>query len=209
MFDRPSANPNSGERQIFEATAVLMETAAPLGSLKWGLEYGRSGADRWKLLGAEPSDCFEAPSADFEAALQQFYTVRFDATLEGFAPDTAVLSTGHERQLDPVAARLKADANLQADVGGFADAAEKAPDDVALKRATAAKAYLVKKGATDGQVLTSSFGASWARYRAAPSEARNRRVQIFVYRKPPPATPGAGSEGAPAKPEGGAGESGP
>jgi len=178
MFDRPSTN--RGERQVFESVPVIADTGENFGSLKWGLEYGKHGADRWKLLGAEPTDCVDAPTKDFGAAVEKFYDARFDVIVDQFSVNDSTLTPGHKASLDPIAKQLKTDTKRVALCGGFADATESDPTTISQARAQSVKDYLVSAGAPAPQVKIAGAGAIWARYPVSATESRNRRVQVIV-----------------------------
>jgi outer membrane protein OmpA-like peptidoglycan-associated protein len=192
MFDAPMVF-SRGHEKLFEAVPVVAETGETLGALRWGVADGGT-----KLFGARDADCTEAPSAEFGAAVEKYYAApaevgpdpqrveRFDAILDGFAPDDATLTEKHEAQLDPVAAKVNGDPDLLVELGGFADANEKDPVGVSEKRVQAVEDYLVGEGVARArfslaQASTRAYGASWARYPPSGTESRNRRVQVFVF----------------------------
>jgi hypothetical protein len=185
---------------VFEAVAVVPETGETLGALKWGLEYGKTGLDRWKLLNATKDDCTERPSKELAPTLEQFYTLHYDAILDGFQPNDATLSASHMAQLDPIARQLKDNRNLVVRIGGFADATETDATASSAKRAQAVKDYLTKKGVSEKQTLSAALGATWARFTPGATETRNRRVQLIVREGTAPpdagATGSSGSSGA-------------
>ena len=87
--------------------------------------------------------------------------------------------------LDGVALRMRNDLNATAVVTGFTDntGSEQANIDLGVKRAEAAKAYLVTRHGIDpGRISTMSKGASDPGYDNATAEGRtkNRRAQIVV-----------------------------
>jgi outer membrane protein OmpA-like peptidoglycan-associated protein len=91
----------------------------------------------------------------------------------------------HETKLDGVAAKMKANARLKAQLGGACDqtGAAEFNERLALRRAQAAKAYLVGKGIDAARFEIQSYGFDWARVRAdkGKSEGANRRVQVWLH----------------------------
>ena len=124
MYDAPWVP--KGTQKVFEAVAVVSDTAETLGALKWGVAIGR-------LIDAEPANCTDAPSVEFAAAVDRFYAApanigpdperheNYDAILDGFSPDGAALTADHLKQLDPVAALLVATPTMRVLVAGFGD----------------------------------------------------------------------------------------
>jgi OOP family OmpA-OmpF porin len=87
--------------------------------------------------------------------------------------------------LDGVALRMRNDLNATAVVTGFTDntGSEQANIDLGVKRAEAAKAYLVTRHGIDpGRITTQSKGAAEPAYdnTTAEGKAKNRRALILV-----------------------------
>ena len=87
--------------------------------------------------------------------------------------------------LDGVALRMKNDLNATAVVVGYTDnaGAEQANVELGMKRAEAAKQYLVTRHGIDpGRISAGSKGAAEPAYDNATAEgrAKNRRAQIVV-----------------------------
>ncbi|HMG23203.1 MAG TPA: DUF4157 domain-containing protein [Kofleriaceae bacterium] len=187
VTDGPSLSPSrkglGDASREFETVPTVLETREALGSIKWGFRIKDAANSPVELLNAMPSDCVDTPTAGVDAALDKFYSVKFDAMVDGFAKNDATLSAGHKTQLDGVATKLTATATLKCKLGGAADLSETSPATIAQARATAAKAYLVGKGVTATQIDVESYGSDWAKEKttAGADEPKNRRVQVWVH----------------------------
>lgn len=187
MDDTPSHAPVAreglGNSEIsFETAAVVLETREPLGSLKWGYKIEDKATAPLVLTGATKTDCVDAPSAEWGAAMDQFYTAKFDTIIDEFVAGKADLTAAHKVSLDALAAKLKADATLKAELAGAADLKEADAAKISDDRAKAVRDYLVSKGAAAGQCTVVPLGSDWARVQttAGADEPKNRRVQIWV-----------------------------
>lgn len=181
--DGPVAREGKGDVEIaFETAAVVLETREPLGSLKWGYKIEDKADAPLVLTGATKADCVDAPSAEWGAAMDKFYTAKFDTIVDEFAAGKADLTATHKLALDTLAAKLKADATLKAELAGAADLKEADPEKISDDRAKVVRDYLVSKGATAGQCTVVPLGSDWARVQttAGKDEPKNRRVQIWV-----------------------------
>lgn len=182
----PPARSGKGDLDVsFEDVPTIQETREELGALTWGFKIEDKPNSPIVLTGAEKADCVEAPSAAHEQAVDKFYEAKFDTILDDFAINSATLTADHKTKLDVVAAKLKADATLKVELGGAADLTGTAAFNQALslKRANAAKAYLVAKGVTN-TIDIQSYGFDWARVKTTKgtSEEKNRRVQVWVHK---------------------------
>jgi len=181
--DGPVAREGQGDVEIeFETAAVVLETREPLGSLKWGYKIEDKAAAPLVLTGATKADCVDAPSAEWGSAMDKFYTAKFDTMIDEFVAGKADLTAAHKLALDTLAAKLKADATLKAELAGAADLKEPDPAKISDDRAKAARDYLVTKGAAAAQCTVVPLGSDWARVEttAGKDEPKNRRVQIWV-----------------------------
>jgi outer membrane protein OmpA-like peptidoglycan-associated protein len=193
LYDEPSVPPS--QTKMFESVVVVPATGETLGSLKWGVNWAKYTA---QLVGGEITDCKEAPSADYQVALERFYAVPKDADvsermpigeqhyaaiLDGFAPNQASLTPDHEKQLAAVMAQFKKFEHLGVALGGFADASEADPFSISQERADRVRSYLIDHGVAKDRIRAGRFGAAWARVPPGAKETRNRRVQIFLYFK--------------------------
>ncbi len=172
-----------GTQKVFEAVAVVSDTAETLGALRWGVAIGR-------LLDAEPANCTDGPSAEFAAAVDRFYATpakigpdperqeNYDAILDGFSPDGAALTADHLKQLDPVAALLVATPTMSVSVAGFGDEHDTDARAASDQRAKAVVDHLVGKGVATSRIRPTGLGSIWARFPVATAGDRNRRVQI-------------------------------
>jgi hypothetical protein len=177
LFDEPYAPP--GQVKMFETVAVVPETGETLGALRWGVGKG-----------VERVECTDSPSAEFGAAVERFYATptavgpdpgreeRYDVILDEFGFNDATLTADQEKQLDPIVTKMKGDPKLMVWVGGFADAGDKNPSVTSEQRAQAVTSYLIRNGVPKENVVSTSFGATWARYMPSMKEGRNRRVQL-------------------------------
>jgi outer membrane protein OmpA-like peptidoglycan-associated protein len=191
LYDEPRLNstPESrhDESQVFETAAVVMETGQVLGSLRWGFANHRNAPYR-ELLGAQDADCTETASADFSAALEQFYVAKFETILDGFPSGSHTLTSDHQTKLASTVDKATTNTSLRIELGGAADLGESDAETVSRERATAVRSYLVTQGIAESRIDVIGYGASWARVATTPgaSEARNRRVQVRLYQQPQP-----------------------
>jgi outer membrane protein OmpA-like peptidoglycan-associated protein len=163
----------------FETVAIVLETRDPLGALKWGYKIKDKADAPIELTGAKDADCVDAPSAEWGKAMDKFYEARFETILDNFDSAKADLKPDHKTKLDGIVTRMKANAALKAQLGGAADLKEA---DVSLKRAEAARDYLVGKGIAVARIEIENYGSDWARVETTKgtSEGKNRRVQVWL-----------------------------
>jgi OOP family OmpA-OmpF porin len=94
------------------------------------------------------------------------------------------LKPDHKTKLDGVVTKMKATATLKVQLGGACDHTgdEKFNQALSLKRAEAARDYLVGKGIAAARIEVQSYSFDWARVEAdkGKSEAKNRRVQVLL-----------------------------
>jgi outer membrane protein OmpA-like peptidoglycan-associated protein len=80
---------------------------------------------------------------------------------------------------------MKKNVALRAQLGGAADHTGDAKfnQELSLKRAGAARDYLVAKGNDAARIEVQSYGFDWARVEAekGKSEGKNRRVQVWLH----------------------------
>ena len=189
MNDTPSlpwAREGLGDASIeFETVAVVLETAEPLGALKWGFKVKDATDAPIELTGAEDADCTDAPSADWGATMEKFYEAKFAEILDDFDVGKSDLKPDHKTKLEGVATTMKAKAALKAQLGGAADLTgdPKVNEALSRKRAEAVRDHLVGKGIDATRFEIQSYGADWARVQAesGKSEGKNRRVQIWLH----------------------------
>jgi hypothetical protein len=189
LYDEPSVPPTTAK--MFESVAWDMDSAAPLGVLRWGFGGGR-------LIGGEDGDCVDRPSAEFGPAVESFYATptsgtpadsgaRFEAILDDFAGGDATLTPAHRKELDRVAAKVVAAAKgqrVRVLVAGFGDRMDRDAQKASQLRTESVVAYLRQAGVTT-DIVPTWFGSSWARAPVSMKEGRNRRVQIKVnYPRP-------------------------
>jgi outer membrane protein OmpA-like peptidoglycan-associated protein len=182
----PMAREGKGDvSSEFEAVPMVLETRQPLGALKWGFKVKDEANAPIELTGGQPADATDTPSADWTATMDQFYAGKYEEILDDFDIGKADLKPDHKTKLDNVVTKLKANVALKAQLGGAADLTGDPAFNQALslKRAQAAKTYLVSKGIDGGRLELQSYGADWARVEAeaGKSEGKNRRVQIWLH----------------------------
>jgi outer membrane protein OmpA-like peptidoglycan-associated protein len=169
----------------FETVPMVLETRQPLGSLRWGFKIKDEENAPIELTGGKDEDCTDAPTADWASAMDQFYVGKFEEILDDFDIAKSDLKPDHKAKLDSIVTKMKANVALKAQLGGAADLTgdEKFNQELSLKRATAARDYLVDKGIDAGRLELQSYGADWARaeQEAGKSEGKNRRVQIWLH----------------------------
>ncbi|MET0686166.1 MAG: OmpA family protein [Solirubrobacteraceae bacterium] len=189
MNDTPStpwAREGLGDVAIeFETVAMVLETAEPLGALKWGFKIKDEANSPIELTGAEDADCTDAPSDEWGATMAHYYEAKYAAILDEFDVGKSELKPDHKTKLDGVVTTMKAKTTLKAQLGGAADLTGNAAQNQALslKRAQAARDYLVSKGIEASRLEVQSYGADWARVQAEPGkdEGKNRRVQVWLH----------------------------
>jgi outer membrane protein OmpA-like peptidoglycan-associated protein len=169
----------------FETVPMVLETRQPLGSLRWGFKIKDEANSPIELTGGTKADCADTPSASWSAAMDQFYAGKFAEILDDFEIAKADLKPGHKTKLDNIVTKMKANTALKAQLGGAADLTgdPKFNEALSLKRAEAARDYLVDKGIDASRIELQSYGADWARVEAeaGKSEGKNRRVQIWLH----------------------------
>jgi outer membrane protein OmpA-like peptidoglycan-associated protein len=186
MTDEPSKRPiriGFGDFKIeFETVPMILETREPLGALKWGWSAKDEKNAPLVLIGGVDADCTDAPSASHAATVDKFYKAKFDTIVDEFVAGKWDLTAAHKLELDKVAAKMKGDATLKAQLGGAADLKESDVANVSLKRAEAVRDYLVSKNVPTNRITLESYGSDWARVKTTPGadEPKNRRVQVWV-----------------------------
>ena len=114
--------------------------------------------------------------------MDRFYAARFDEILDDFEVAKADLKPDHLTKLDNIVTKMKANVVLKAQIGGAADLTgdEKFNQALSLRRATAARDYIVSKGIDAARTELQSYGSDWARVQAeaGKSEGLIRRLQI-------------------------------
>lgn len=195
LFDEPwyfVGSPTHG--RVLESVAVVLETGETLGALTWGVGTVPAYA-------GTPT-CADKPSADFQAAVQTFYTPKspapgrgqenYDLILDGFGPNDASLAVDHKNRLDSIAARINEIIRASGPgatknrlvVGGFGDSMDTDPMAASEQRTRAVERYLTERGVPEDTLDLRPFGATWARYGVSTMKARegrNRRVQIRLF----------------------------
>ena len=168
----------------FETVPVVLETREPLGALAWGYRIRDQTNSAIELLGGTEADCKEAPTAEWRKTLDQFYTGKFATILDEFDVDKAELTPVHRAQLDGIAAKLRADAALKAQLGGACDLIEEQCATLSLQRAENAREYLAGKGVAQGRLEIQSYGSDWARIETQRmlAEGKNRRVPVWLHK---------------------------
>ena len=189
MQDRPEHEPVTREGKgvvvaEFETVPIVLETREPLGALKWGCKIEDRADAPLELTGAKDADCVDAPSAEWGKAMEKFYEARFEAILDNFDIAKADLKPDHKTKLDGIVTRMKAKPALKAQLGGAADltGSKEFNEKLSLKRAEAARDYLVGKGIAAARIEIESYGFDWARVETTKgtSEGKNRRVQVWL-----------------------------
>jgi outer membrane protein OmpA-like peptidoglycan-associated protein len=169
----------------FETVPTVLETREPLGSLKWGFKIKDQPNSPIELTGAEDKDCVDVPSADWGKALDQFYAGKFEAILDEFDIGKADLKPDHKTKLDDIVTKMTANTSLNVELGGACDLTgdEAVNQALSLKRAEAARDYLVGKKIDAGRITVQSYSNDWARVETqqGKSEGKNRRVQVWLH----------------------------
>ena len=181
----PLAREGKGDATFeFETVPIVLETREPLGALKWGFKIKDKADAPLELTGAKDADCVDAPSAEWGKAMDKFYEARFDTILDNFDIAKSDLKPDHKTKLNGIVTRMKAKPALKAQLGGAADltGSKEFNEKLSLKRAEAARDYLVGKGIAAARIEIESYGFDWARVEATKgtSEGKNRRVQVWL-----------------------------
>ncbi len=184
--NEPEARTGKGEAMNdFETVPMVLETREPLGALKWGYTIKDEANAPIELTGGTDADCTDTPSADWGAAMDQYYAGKYAEILDDFDIGKADLKPDHTAKLDSIVTKMTANVAIKAQLGGAADLTGNAAFNQALslKRAQAARDYLAGKGIDAGRLEVQSYGADWARVQttAGASESKNRRVQIWLH----------------------------
>jgi|GEM_PF-2307058 len=169
----------------FETVPVILETREPLGALTWGFKIKDAANSPIELTGGEDKDCTDTPSDTWGATLDQFYEGKYEEILDNYEIAKADLKPDHKIKLDGIAAKMKANVALKAQLGGAADLTGNAEfnKQLSLKRAETARDYLVGKGIDAGRLEVQSYSFDWARVQTeeGKSEGKNRRVQVWLH----------------------------
>jgi outer membrane protein OmpA-like peptidoglycan-associated protein len=184
--EAPSPRTGKGDSELsFESAPMVLETREPLGAILWGFKIEDKENAPIVLTGATDADVTDTPSAAWSATMDQYYVGKYAEILDDFDIGKADLKEIHKTQLDNVVTKLQGNAVLRAQLGGAADLTGSAKVNMALslKRAEAARDYLVSKGIDAARLEVQSYGADWARVEttAGTNEAKNRRVQVWVH----------------------------
>jgi hypothetical protein len=184
--EAPTPRTGKGDSELsFETVPMVLETREPLGAILWGFKIEDKENAPIVLTGATDADVTDTPSAAWSATMDQYYVGKYAEILDDFDIGKADLKEIHKTQLDNVVTKLQGNAVLRAQLGGAADLTGSAKVNMALslKRAEAARDYLVSKGIDAARLEVQSYGADWARVEttAGTNEAKNRRVQVWVH----------------------------
>ncbi len=110
--------------------------------------------------------------------------INFAASRIFFSPGSTKLLAKSFKSLDGVATLLKADRSFKMDIDGYTDNKGKTEINLALseKRAASVKAYLVSKGVTESNLISTGHGMEKpvASNKTAAGRAKNRRVELNV-----------------------------
>jgi outer membrane protein OmpA-like peptidoglycan-associated protein len=189
MNDTPNLGPVARDGKgdtvsEFETVPVVLETREPLGALTWGFKIKDQANAPIELTGAQDADCSDTPSASWGAALDQYYAAKYETILDDFEIAKADLKPDHKTKLDGIATKMKASATLKVQLGGACDHTgdEAFNQALSLKRAEAARDYLIGKGIAAARIEVQSYSFDWARVEAdkGKSEGKNRRVQVLL-----------------------------
>ena len=116
--------------------------------------------------------------------MDAFYAGFYEDILDDFDIAKSDLKPDHKTKLDSVATKMKGNVALKCELGGAADLTGDAAFNqrLSLKRAEAARDYLVAKGIDAARFELQSYGADWARVQEerGVSEDKNRRVQLWL-----------------------------
>lgn len=189
MNDTPNLGPvaraGKGDASSeFETVPVVLETREPLGALKWGFKIKDAENAPIELTGGQNADCTDAPSADWGAAVTQYYAGKYETILDEFDIGKSDLKPDHKTKLDGVVTKMKANVALNVELGGACDhtGSEAINQALSLKRAETARDYLVSHGIAAARITVQSYSFDWARVEAEKdkSEGKNRRVQVLL-----------------------------
>ncbi|HEX3126492.1 MAG TPA: OmpA family protein [Thermoanaerobaculia bacterium] len=167
--------------RAFETAVICVETGETFGSIAWG--YTKTGAGVVTLQGATSKDVrTTSASPGFETTRQAFYSGFFERSLSGFATGSATLTAAHKTQLDGIDVK---DLTRMILVGANDNSGgPEAKADLSVKRAEAARDYLVKtRGVSKSIIRTEGHGVE-AREPNPPGKdvPANRRVDVHTQR---------------------------
>jgi outer membrane protein OmpA-like peptidoglycan-associated protein len=182
----------------FESAVICVETAETFGSISWG--DTKTGTGVITLQGGTAKDVLTtSASTGFETTRQAFYSGFFQLSLSDFATGSAAQSTTHETLLDGIDTKDLTRVILVGANDNSGGPGAKAA--LSLKRAEAARDYLVKSRAVPRSVVRTEGDGVEARVPNPPGKdvAANRRVDVHLQRgaetrKPAHARPGSRAE---------------
>ena len=172
-----------GQRKDFQTTAVVMQSAEPLGSLTWSVRHDGTSA----VVGAvtcherpQPNVPFGTPGHD--EMLRDYYQASPRSVVDGFAVNSASLPAGAAAVLDGVVRNLAGSARRTVVVSGAATPDETGPRALSQARADSVVSYLTGHGVAPGAITVEAYGATAARQQVGTpgADAANRRVQLTV-----------------------------
>ena len=113
MNDTPSApwaREGLGDVAIeFETVAMVLETAEPLGALKWGFKIKDEENAPIELTGAEDADCTDARRPSWGADDgRSYYEAKYAEILDDFDVGKSELKPDHKTKLDGIVTKMKA-----------------------------------------------------------------------------------------------------
>lgn len=178
-----SPKTNIGERKDFQTTAVVMESAEPLGSLTWSVRHDGTSA----VVGTVT--CHERPQPNVPLGtpghhqmLGDFYQSSPRAVVDGFAFNSSSLPSGSAAILDGVIRSMTGGRPRTVVVSGAATPDEADPRALSQARADSVVSYLTSHGVLPAAISVEAYGATAARqpFGSPGAGAANRRVQLTV-----------------------------
>ena len=165
----------------FETAVICAETADTFGSIDWG--YTKTGAGVVTLTGATPKDVRTmSASSGFETTRQAFYSGFFQLSLSGFATGSSSLTTAQKTSMDGIDTK---DLTRVILVGANDNSGgPEAKADLSLKRAEAARDYLVQNRKVASSLIRVEGHGVEARVPNPPGQdvPANRRVDVHLQR---------------------------
>lgn len=165
----------------FEVAVTCVETGDTYGSVRWG--YSKSSDGTIALTGAQASDVSaQSASPTVETARQAFYSGFFQYTLPGFARGSASLAPQHRTTLREIASQPSARQIVLVGGNDFSGGPE-ANATLSLRRAEAAREYLIQRGVDPQRIRVEGHGVTARESNPSGRQvAANRRVDIHIER---------------------------
>ena len=177
----PAIIPNVTARRAFELAVICVDSGQTFGSVKWG--YMKTDDGTITLTGGEMKDVQVAgATTDFENVRKSFYAGKFQQSLGAFSTGSDALTDDHKLKLKAIAAQ-KAQLRKITLIGANDNSGgSEANGGLSVRRAEAAKAFLITAGIDASKIEASGIGVA-AREANPPGKdvPANRRVDVMLH----------------------------